>query len=323
MRALVRTRYGRPEVVRLAERPEPAPSPGDLLIEVRASAVTAADWRLRSGDFGGITAIPGRLMFGVTRPRSERLGTAFAGRVLRGDARLPEGTDVYGIHAKGGASGDRLAMPAKGAVAAMPPGLTYVESAALPYGALTAHDVMTRTASVEPGQSILIGGASGGVGVHAVQIAHALGAHVTAVAGPSSQALLAELGAHERLDYSTTPIRTLGPRFDLVLDASSAISAAEGLALLRPGGRFVPLDLDAAKVAAAIRTTRADRRLLLTVARDDAAGLDALSDLVERGMLVPHVAATFPLGRAAAAHALVQRRHARGTVILDHGTTED
>jgi NADPH:quinone reductase-like Zn-dependent oxidoreductase len=318
MRALVRTRYGGPEVVRLAERPEPVPGPGEILIEVEASAVTAADWRLRGGDFGGITALPGRLMFGILRPRSERIGTAFAGRVLRGDPDLPEGQPVYGIHAQGGASADRLAMPANGAVAAMPPGLTSVAAAALPYGALAAHDVMTRTAPVRMGQSVLIGGASGGVGRYAVQIAQALGATVAALGGTESLDALVALGVGEALDYTATPLASLGPRFDLVLDASGAIGAAEGLALLRPGGRFVPLDLDTAKIAAALRTRRAERRLLLTVARDTAAGLDAIARLVAEGRLAPHLAAIFPLEEAARAHTLVESRHARGTVVLDH-----
>jgi NADPH:quinone reductase-like Zn-dependent oxidoreductase len=318
MRALIRTRYGGPEVVRLVERPEPEPRAGELLIEVEASAVTAADWRLRAGAFGGITALPGRLMFGVLRPRSERLGTAFAGRVLRGGATLPEGAAVYGIHPWGGASADRLAMPAGGAVAAMPPGLTAVEAAALPYGALTAHDVMTRTAPVRPGQAVLIGGASGGVGGYAVQIARALGATVSALGSGASLDALTELGAREALDYAATSLASLGPRFDFVLDASGAIAAAQGLALLRPGGRFVPLDLDAAKIAAALRTRRADRRLMLTVARDGSPGLDALSRLVTQGRLAPRVAAVLPLEQAARAHALVEGRHARGTVVLDH-----
>lgn len=157
MKALTYERYGGPEVVQIAEVDRPVPGEGEVLIRVHASAVNTGDWRIRAAAFPGILAIPGRLMFGLFRPRNVRLGSEFAGvveSVGTSATRFKEGNRVFGMVTSGGATADFLAMPEKGAIAKIPESMSFEDAAGMPFGSLCALVFLGEFADLKPDQKV-------------------------------------------------------------------------------------------------------------------------------------------------------------------------
>lgn len=319
MKALTYERYGGPEVVTVTDLPKPTPQAGEVLIRVHASAVTTGDWRLRAAAFPGVLAIPGRLMFGVRRPKKTRLGTVFAGTIdALGESatRFKVGDRVYGMALDGGASAEYLSFPESGAIAEMPDTLDFAEAASIPFGGLSALVFLTEFANLQPGQRVLVVGASGGVGTYGVQIAKALGAHVTGVASGSNEVFVKSLGADAFVDYRARNIATLTERFDIIFDAVGALSPRQARGLLTEGGQFVPLNLSMREIGAAMLNRFRSTKIRIGVSGDKAEDLERLNAMIKSGTLRPVIDTTYPLAEAKAAHAQVERRHARGTVVL-------
>ncbi|WP_424969750.1 NAD(P)-dependent alcohol dehydrogenase [Dinoroseobacter sp. S76] len=319
MKALTYARYGGPDVVQISDLPRPEAGAGELLIRVHASAVNTADWRLRAAAFPGIMAIPGRLMFGLTRPRNPQMGSEFAGVVEAvgdGVTRFAPGDRVFGMQPNGGASAEYIAVAEDSAVAPMPEGLSFDEAAALPFGGLCALVFLQDFANLEQGQHVLIIGASGGVGTYAVQIAKALGAEVTGVSGPDSQGFVTGLGADHVVNYRETRLADLPGGYDLVFDTVGVASPGQALGLLKPGGLFLPLNFGLREIGAALMNPLRDRKIRLEVNPDRAEDLTRLAALVAAGKLRPVIDTRFPLDEARAAHAKVETRHRQGSIIL-------
>lgn len=322
MKAAFAPRYGSPDVLTVADTPTPTPAANEMRIAVEAAAVTTADWRLRASAFPGGLWLPGRLMMGLFRPKNPVLGLAYAGTV---DAIGPEmrgfsiGDAVFGFSPTGGAHADHLVTTADGPVALAPKGLSSAQAAALPWGAISALVFLRDVAGLRPGERVLIVGASGGVGAPATQIALDMGAHVTAVAGPANQRLLADLGAPEIVDYTRTDLTTLGQRFDVVFDTVGAMSYAQARRVLAPGGRFVPLNFGLKDIAQSLTDVFRKTRIKIAVSADSRDDLLVIRDMAERGALQPIIDSAYPLDQIAAAHARVETRHASGTVIVTPG----
>ena len=165
MRAAIYDRYGGPDVVHLADLPDPVPVRGEVLVRVRATSVTTADWRMRAAAYPGILWLPGRMITGFRRPKNPVLGLEFAGEVVGlgdGVSAPAPGTRVFGFSGKG-AHAEYLVMPAAGPIVETPASLTDEEAAALPFGALSALVFLRDFAKVQPGQNVAVVGASGGV----------------------------------------------------------------------------------------------------------------------------------------------------------------
>ena len=319
MKALTYERYGGPEVVQVTEVDAPSTGDGDILVRVHASAVNTGDWRIRAAAFPGILAIPGRLMFGLFRPRNRRLGSEFAGVVERVGAsanRFKPGDRVFGMVTSGGASAEYLAVPATGAIAEMPASLTFEQAAGIPFGGLCALVFLDEFAKVQPGQKVLIAGASGGVGAYAVQIAKALGAHVTGVAGPGSQEFVASLGADETIDYRKTDLASLSGGYDVVFDTFGAVFPKLSRSLLVEGGLFLPLNFGLREIGAALLNSFRKRKIRLAVNEDRREDMERLVTLIEQGKLRPVVDTVYPLEEAQHAHANVEGRHKKGSIVL-------
>jgi len=319
MKALTYTRFGGPDVVRIEDVEKPTPKENEVLIRVHASAVNTGDWRIRAAAFPGVLAIPGRLMFGILRPRNQRLGSEFAGVVENVGAsasRFRVGDRVFGMVTSGGASAEYLAMPETGAIARMPASLSFEEAAGMPFGALCALVFLGEFAALKSDQRVLIAGASGGVGAYAVQVAKALGAHVTGVAGPDSQDFVASLGADETIDYRKTDLATLGAGFDVVFDTFGSISPRLSRRLLVDGGLFLPLNFGLKEIGAMLLNSFLSRKIRLAVNEDRMDDMARLAELVEEGMLRPVIDSVYALEDAEAAHARVESRHKRGSVVL-------
>ncbi len=322
MKAAVYRTYGGPDVVSVEELARPVPKPGEVLVRVEAAAVTSADWRLREAAFPSFSAIPGRLMFGLTRPRNPVLGGAFAGQVEavgEGVTRFQPGQPVFGF-TMSGAHAEYLTMKADGALVERPARLTAQEAASLPFGGLAALVFLRDFAKLRPGERVLVLGASGGVGVHAVQIARALGAEVDAVSGARNTELVRGLGAERVFDHRTEDFAASGRKWDLIFDCVGASSFAKARGALTEGGRYVPLDLDCATLFAALTNRfRRGPSVVVGISQDRREDLETLCAMVEAGELRPVLDRIYPLDDIRAAHEDVGARRRSGVVVLAIG----
>lgn len=319
MKAATVHRYGPADVLQIEELPRPVPGRGEILLRVRAASVTTADWRLRAAAFPGGLALIGRLVAGLWRPRHLVPGSDVAGEVAAlgtGVEGFEVGQRVVAVLGHGGHAEYGLAK-AEGAVAPIPEGMGFDEAAALPFGGLTALEFLRDVAKLRAGQKVLILGASGGVGAYAVQIAAALGADVTAVAGPRREAILRGLGAERVLDYRSDEITG---RFDLIFDTVGAMSWPESRGLLDKQGLFLPLNFGLRELGHLLRSKLSGGpRMALHVSGDSREGLESLLALWREGRLRPVIDSRFALDNIAEAHRLVETRHRAGAVVLEVG----
>lgn len=282
MRAALFDRYGAPEVVRMADVPRPAVTSDGVLVRVIATAVTAADSRIRGSHFPkGFTPFA-RLAFGVVRPRRRILGSCFSGvveAVGSGVSHFRPGDEVAGMSgAAFGAHAEYVAVQAK-RVVAKPRSVTHPDAAGVLFGGTTALYFLRDRAMVAPGMSILVYGASGAIGTNAVQLAKHFGATVTAVASAANAELVTGLGADRVIDYAITDVTALDEQFDVVFDTVGGISPASGRRLLRPDGTLL---LAAANLW---ETLQARGRVKAGVTPERPADVEYLLRLVEDGVL--------------------------------------
>ncbi|MCX4862830.1 NADP-dependent oxidoreductase [Streptomyces sp. NBC_00257] len=305
MRAVFQKSFGGPEVLEVAETERPKPLPGEVLVKVHASAVNPVDVFVRSGAF----PLLGEPPFGVGWDISGVVEEAGPG------ARFEVGDEVYGMpffpRAATGYA-EYVAAPSR-QVARKPASLDHVHAAAIPLAALTAWQGLVQAAVVKAGDRVLIHRAAGGVGHFAVQIAKAHGAHVIAMASPARHDFVRGLGANEVIDYRTTDFTEAVKDADVVFD-----STAQGdlsLGVLRPGGVLISI-VEHADPELAVRVEAAGRRFAGISVEPDYAALEAIADLVDAGLIRPHVEETFPLEEAGRAHELVASGHVQGKIVL-------
>jgi len=307
MRAVVCPRYGGPEVLELREVERPSPKDDEVCIRVKATAVTASDIFIRGSDIPLRFRIPMRLMIGVTRPRKPVIGLVLAGDVEsvgRDVKRFAPGDEVYGLTGFGlGAYAEYKCMKATdskhGCLALKPANVTYEESTVAAYGGLLALQFMDRGA-IQPGQRVLVYGASSTSGTTAVQYAKHLGAEVTGVCSTGNLELVRSLGADHVIDYTKVDALEPGDRYDFALDAVGKAKTSKLKDSCRasvPGReKFVSID---------------DASLLLESAR-----LAKVRGLVEAGHVTPVVDRCYPLEEIVEAHRYVGQGHKRGGVAI-------
>lgn len=313
MRAALVDRYGPPEVVRVAEVPPPHADRREVLVRVRAAAVTSGDSRLRGARFPAGFGPIVRLAFGITRPRRRILGSTFAGTIEG------VGTDVAGRSAGEtvcGMTGTKLGTHAEyvatraDRIVTVPPGVSLDDAAGVLFGGTAALHFLRDKAAVAPGRSVLVNGASGAVGTNAVQLAKHFGATVTAVTSAANAALVTRLGADEVIDYTTDDLDRRGERFDVMLDCVGNLTVGEGRLLLGDDGVLV-------LAAAGLWDTIRPRRGVVTGSAPERVGdIELLVDLVARGELAVVHDRSFDLDQIVDAHRLVDTGHKHGNVIV-------
>ena len=311
MRVVEYDRYGGPEVLVVRERPRPVPGPGEVLVRVRAAALNPKDVLVRAGKL--------RWLAGGRFPR--RTGYDWAGEAVEvgpGVDDVAAGDRLLGmIDATAGGACAEYAVVRRGELTRCPADLPWAEAAALPLAGLTALQALRDLAGVGPDQRVLVNGASGGVGTLAVQVARALGAHVTGVASAANRALVSGLGADHVLDYAVDDLARPDRPYDVVFDVFGNRSFAALRGALTARGTYVTTVPSARAVIDHLRTRLGGRRARLVVVRSRAADLDALLALHARGALRAVVDRRFPLDAIALAHRYLGTRRARGKVVLD------
>jgi NADPH:quinone reductase-like Zn-dependent oxidoreductase len=321
-------RYGPPDVVEFREAAPggkefreaatPTPAADQLRMKVMSAAVTAGDWRVRSGLVPrGFGALRG-LALGFGGPRNPVLGTDAAGivdavgsavtRFAVGDAVVAFPGSAMGGHA------EFLVMPERGRVVLKPINITFDEAASLPFGAMTALDFLHR-GGVKAGDRVLVNGASGNVGSAAVQLAAHAGAHVTAVCSHANAALVRELGASDTIDYAKTDFASSDDRFDLIIDAVGNAGYRRVRRVLARGGRLLAVLADLPSMLRA-PFVRGEHRVVAGPVAEKVEDLSTIVDLAARGLFKPVIDSRYPFDRIADAYRVVDSGRKRGSVIV-------
>lgn len=323
MQACIYERYGAADVVKLGEVAVPRIGANEVLVRVSASAVTTADCRFRASTFGGLLFwLPGRLMLGLFRPRNPVLGMDFSGVVTEVGSdvtRFRAGDSVFGSvswrHL--GAHAEYVAVKESDAVLHKPAFLSDAEAAAVPFGANAALAFLRDFAALQPGQRVLIIGASGSVGSWAVQLARHFGAEVTGVCSARNHELVRELGAHQVVDYAKGPLPANGETYDLIFDTVGVTSFASCQHALTETGTYLPLNNGLREIVQALLTARSrGKKVRSGISANTRESLATLVGLIEKGVVKPVVDRVYPMERIADAHRHVDGRHKRGSVIV-------
>ncbi|MEU7928184.1 NAD(P)-dependent alcohol dehydrogenase [Micromonospora sp. NPDC049107] len=323
MKAIVQDSYGPPDVLHLRDIDQPAVNDEEVLVQVRAAGVDPGVWIFMTG-----RPYLARLAAGPRRPRAPVRGRDLAGVVVAVGARVTRfrpGDEVFGTCPRG--SYAEFASAPERRLARKPANLSFAQAAAAPVSGMTALRAVRDSGAVRPGQRVLVIGASGGVGSHAVQIAKAYGATVTAVCAPARAAFVRGLGADDTLDYTSEEVDSRGPIYDVVIDTGGdrpvsllrrALTPHGTLALV--GGTYtkgpVLSGYDRQMFRAPLLSLFVGQRLRSVSAVERTRDLSELGTLIESGALTPAVDRTYPLAQAADAIRHLRHGHPAGKVVV-------
>jgi NADPH:quinone reductase-like Zn-dependent oxidoreductase len=323
MRAVVRRCYGSPDVVRVDYIARPALADDRVLVRVRAVSLNPLDWHYIRGN-----PYIMRAMMGIGAPKDPRLGVDFAGTVEavgRHVTQFKPGDAVFG--GAQGAFAEYVTVRGRGSIALKPDALTFEQAAAVPVAAITALQALRDYGKVQPGQKVLINGASGGVGLFAVQIAKVLGASVTAVSSSRSLGLVSSFGVDHVIDYTQQDYADGSQIYDVILDLVGNRSLTENRRVLKPNGVYIgigggsPRDggvlgplIGAMKGAALARFV--SQRLVFFEADLNQKDLEVLRELIQSGQVAPVIDRQFTLAQAARALDYLEDGHAHGKIVL-------
>ncbi|RVX41679.1 NADPH:quinone reductase-like Zn-dependent oxidoreductase [Nonomuraea polychroma] len=328
MKAFVLRSYGPPAALQLVDVDRPEPGPGEVLVRVRATSVQPFDWHLMRGEPYVARVMPGGP--GLRKPSITILGADVAGEVEAAGKDVTEfapGDEVFAMSKQGG-FGEYVRVSAA-ELAPKPRNLSFEEAAAVPLAANTALVAVRDRGGVQPGQKVLVNGASGGVGTFAVQLAKAFGAHVTGVCSSRNVDLVRSLGADEVVDYTKEDFTRLGRRFDLVVDNASSRGASAYRRVLKPkgvhvlvggpGGRWLqPAGRMFATLAAGLflphKVALAD--VIACTAEENRRNLVTLTRLIEDGQVNPVIDRQYPFEEIPAAIRYQEEGRAPGKVVV-------
>lgn len=322
MKAIVYRRNGSPDVLEYGEMGEPAPGDDDVLLKVRAASINPLDWRLMRG-----LPVALRVLFGMGRSKLVRPGVDVAGEVQavgRSVTRFKPGDSVFG--ACQGAFAE-YACASESRVAPKPENVTFEQAASVAVAGLTALQGLRDKGTLQPGQKVLINGASGGVGTFAVQIARSFDAHITGVCSTRNLEFVRALGADHVIDYTKENFIHSGRRYDLILDNVGNHSAASYRGVLTANGicvmagapkGFWPVVwfLITSGLGGLVLSRMVGKRFLMFIARVEQQDLAALGELMQAGKVVPVVDRRYKLSEAREAMRYAEEGHARGKVVL-------
>ena len=323
MQAAVLESYGAVENLHVVSVPRPVPAADQVRIRVHATTVSAGDWRLRTVDVPAPVFKPMvKLLFGFKRPKNGILGTELAGEIESVGAQVTQfrpGQRVWAATGNFlGAHAQYIVLPQTAPIAPMPAALSYSEAASIPFGALTALFFLRDQAQLQRGQRLLIVGASGAVGVYAVQLAKYLGANVTAVCSTANLARMRELGADAVVDYSTQDYHTARQPYDAIFDTVGATNLDRCRSILNPKGVFLATVMRGREIWQSIWTPIFSSHVLKAgVSVESAANLEYLRSLVEAGAIRPVIDSRYPLQQIRQAHLRTESRRKVGSVVVE------
>jgi NADPH:quinone reductase-like Zn-dependent oxidoreductase len=301
MRAAVYERFGPPEVVEIRDLPKPVPKDNEVLVRIHATTLSRGDSRMRSLDVPGgrVTRLLARLFLGIRGPRKKILGMQLAGQIESiGESvtKFKVGDDVFAATYPTGFGGhaEYKALPEDTVMAIKPSNASFQEAATFPVPAMGALNVLKR-ANIQPGQKVLVYGASGSVGTNAVQLSKYWGADATGVCSESNFEMVRSLGADNLIDYRTTDFTQTCEKYDVIFDAVGKISSSGSKAALKENGIFLCIE---------------------SQGKERIEELIELKEIIEKGKLMSVIDRTYPLEEIVEAYRYVDTGRKKGNVVI-------
>jgi NADPH:quinone reductase-like Zn-dependent oxidoreductase len=321
MKAIICTRYGPPEVLQLNDVAKPAPKDDEVLISVHAASVNSRDWRrMRANPFFIRLATGGFL-----KPKNVILGADMAGRVeaVGSDAsQFQPGDEVFGVLSRyGGRTFAEYVCAGENEIALKPAKLSFEQAAAVPLAAITALQGLRDKGNIQPGQKVLVQGASGGVGTFAVQIAKAFGAEVTGVCSTRNLEMVRSIGADHVIDYKVEDFTQNGQQYDLILAVNGYHPLSDYLRALKPEGTYVVAGGSMFQLFQAARNGKrisktGGQKIVVVSLEHNKKDLVFIKELLESGKIMPVIDGCYPLGETAKALRYFEKVHPKGKVVI-------
>ena len=324
MKAIVYTEFGPPEVLQLKEVEKPTPKDNDILIRIHATTVTFGDIFARNVTYRKF-AMPAplylypKIAFGFRKPKKTILGSEFSGTVeaVGTDVtKFSKGDEVFGyVGPKMGCYAEYRCVPEDVSVALKPTNMTHEEAAAVPYGGIIALALL-RKMNIQPGQKILINGASGSIGSAAVQITKShFGAEVTGVCGTPRLEFVKALGADKVIDYTQEDFTQSGETYDIIFDILNKSSFGRCKKSLEKNGRYILASFSMRQVFQMLRTKLiGSKKVICSMAFNE--DLDSVKELIDAGKIKAVIDKCFPLEQAAEAHRYIEEGHKKGHIVI-------
>lgn len=321
MKAAICTRYGTPDVIEIHDVAMPSPKENEVLIEIRAAAINSSDRRIRSFDMPRGMGLLARLALGITKPRQPILGNDLAGIVHSvgyavtkfkpGDKIITALGDATGAHAQ------YIAIPQTDVIARKPHNLNMPQSASVIFGGLTALSFLRDKAKLQPGEHVLINGASGAVGCAAIQIAKALGAKVTAVCSSRNIDLVISLGADETINYEKEDVSLTGNKYDVIMDNVGNFPWKKAQYSLNETGRLLGVAAGLTEMIRALFVSRKNgKRYCVGMTETSQDIISSLIECVEEGALRPVIDRIYPFDEIVEAYSYVDLKRKSGSVVV-------
>jgi NADPH:quinone reductase-like Zn-dependent oxidoreductase len=321
MQAVMYRCYGSPDVLQLESTEKPIPSDNEVLVKIKAAGVNPLDWHYLRG-----SPYIMRLGTGLGAPDETRLGVDFAGTVEavgKNVKQFKPGEDVFG--GKTGAFAEYVTIAEDRALTHKPVNVSFEQAASVPISAITALQALRDKGQLQPGQKVLINGASGGVGTFAVQIARAIGAEVTGVCSARNAEMVRSIGADHVIDYTQENYTENGQHYDLIIDMVGNHSLLDNRKVLTPEGIFVIVGGGSGNwlgpllgpIKASLYSPFVDQEFGLLMAQLRKDDLKTLADLMLTGQLVPVIDRRYSLSEVPAALRYSEEGHARGKIIIN------
>ncbi len=328
MKAIVVTQFGPPEVLQLRELEKPSPKDHEVLVRVHATSVGFGDLLVRN--FRSVTPrhfnmpflfwLIAKLSIGLSRPKVTVLGSEFSGTVEavgKNVTRFKPDDAVFGYLGQTmGAYAEFVCMKETDCIARKPENMTFEQAAVVPYGATMALSLL-RSVKIYPGKRVLINGASGGIGAAAVQIAKHSGAQVVGVCGTLRMDFVRSLGADRVVDYTKEDFTALGESFDVVFDVLGKTTFARTKEVLAPDGTLLFASFKTKALMQMLWTRiTGGKRVVCAIAPGSRKDLEAVKELIEKGVITAEIDKTFRLDQAADAHRYVEEGQRRGKIAI-------